>query len=121
MNPLDREAQKQLLLARIAYQRIELRRELAQVREAARVPQLLRAALGSGGRGWGQVLLGASGTAGAGWLGQAWSLLRRYRVVATLFGALAPALGGRSRRLVRLALLGAAAWFGWRAARTRRR
>lgn len=119
MNPIDREAQKQVLLARIAYQRIELQRDLARVREAARVPQLLRAALGGGT--WSRALLGASGTAGTGWLGQAWALLRRYRVVATVLGALAPALGGRSRRLVRLGLLGAAAWFGWRAARTRKR
>lgn len=119
MNPIDREAQKQVLLARIAYQRIELRRDLARVREAARVPQLLRAALGGGS--WGQALLGSSGARGAGWLGQAWALLRRYRVVATVLGVMAPALGGRSRRLVRLGLLGAAAWFGWRAARTRKR
>lgn len=118
---MDRHAQKQVLLARIAYQRIELRRDLARVREAARVPQLLRAALGGGGRGWGQALFAAGSTGGAGWLGQAWSLLRRYRVVATLLGALAPALRGRSRRLVRLGLLGAAAWFGWRAARSRKR
>lgn len=119
MNPIDRAAQKQLLLARIAFQRVELRRDLARVREAARVPQLLRAALG--GAPWGQALLGAGGARGAGWLGQAWVLLRRYRVLATLLGAVAPALGGRSRRLVRLGLLGAAAWFGWRAARTRKR
>ncbi|MEQ1685914.1 MAG: hypothetical protein ABL916_19900 [Burkholderiaceae bacterium] len=119
MKPLDREAQKQLLLARIAYQRIELRRELAQVREAARVPQLLRTVLGGGT--WSRALFGVSGTDGAGWLGQAWSLLRRYRVAATLLGALAPTLGGRSRRLLRLGVLGVAAWFGWRAARTRRR
>jgi len=115
----DREAQKQVLLARIAYQRIELRRELAQVREATRVPQLLRAVLGGGT--WSRALFGAGGTGATGWLGQAWSLLRRYRVLAPLLGALAPALGGRTRRLVRLALLGAAAWFGWRAARTRKR
>lgn len=118
---MDRHAQKQVLLARIAYQRVELRRDLALVREAATVPQLLRTALGGGGRGWGQALLGASGMAGAGWLGQVWTLLRRYRVVAALLGAVAPALGGRSRRLVRLGLLGAAAWFGWRAARNRKR
>lgn len=117
---MDRHAQKQVLLARVAYERIELRRDLARVREAARVPQLLRAALGGGG--WGQALFGAGGTRGPGWFGQAWSLLRRYRVVATLLGALAPALGGRSRwrRIVRLGVLGAAAWFGWRAARNRR-
>ena len=119
MNPIDREAQKQVLLARIAYQRIELRRELARVHEAARVPQLLRAALGGGTLS--QALLGAGGARGAGWLGQAWALLRRYRVVATVLGVLAPALGGRSRRLVRLGVLGAAVWFGWRAARTRKR
>jgi hypothetical protein len=118
---MDRHAQKQVLLARIAYQRVELRRDLARVREAATVPQLVRAALGGGGRGWGRALLGASGAGAAGWLGQAWSLLRRYRVVATLLGAVAPALGGRSRRIVRLGVLGAAAWFGWRAARNRKR
>lgn len=120
MKTTDREAQKQVLLARIAYQRIELRRELAQVREAARVPQLLRAALGGGT--WSRALFGATGTGGtggAGWLDQAWSLLRRYRVLAPLLGAMAPALGGRSRRLVRIGLLGAAAWFGWRATRRR--
>ncbi len=116
---MDRHAQKQVLLARIAYQRVELRRDLARVREAASVPQLLRAVLGGGG--WSQALLGARGERGAGWLGQAWTLLRRYRVVATLLGAAAPVLNGRSRRLVRLAVLGAAAWFGWRAARNRQR
>ena len=119
MKTTDREAQKQVLLARIAYQRIELRRDLARVREAARVPQLLRTVLGGGT--WSQALLGTAGTRGVGWLGQAWALLRRYRVVATLLGALAPALGGRGRRLVRLGVLGAAAWFGWRAARSRKR
>ena len=118
---MDRHAQKQVLLARIAYQRIELRRDLARMREAARVPQLLRSALGGGGRGWGQALFGAGSTGGAGWLGQAWSLLRRYRVMATLLGLLAPAMRVRSRRLVRLGMLGAAAWFGWRAARSRKR
>ena len=119
MSLIDREAHKQVLLARIAYERVELRRDLGRVREAARVPQLLRAALGGGS--WSQALLGAGGARGTGWLGQAWALLRRYRVVATVLGAVAPALGGRSRRLVRLGLLGAAVWFGWRAARTRNR
>jgi hypothetical protein len=116
---MDRHAQKQVLLARIAYQRIELRRDLARVREAARVPQLLRAALGGGTVS--QALFGAVSAGGSGWLGQAWSLLRRYRVVATLLGVVAPALGRRARRLVRLGVLGAAAWFGWRAARSRKR
>lgn len=118
--PMDRHAQKQVLLARIAYQRIELRRDLARVREAARVPQLVRAALGGGA--WGRALFGAGGTRGAGWLGHAWSLLRRYRVVATLLGAVAPALAvhSRWRRIFRLAVLGAAVVFGWRAARTRK-
>ena len=119
MKPIDREAQKQVLLARIAYQRVELRRDLARVREAASVPQLLRTVLGGGN--WSQALLGMSGARGAGWLGQAWALLRRYRVAATLLGAVAPALSGRSRRLVRLGVLGAAAWLGWRAARARKR
>jgi hypothetical protein len=106
----DRHAQKQLLLARIAYERLELRRDMARVREAARVPQLLRAVLGVAWPGSGQ-----------GGLGQALALLRRYRVVATLFGVAAPLLKGRGtwRRAIRLALLGGAAWLGWRAARHR--
>jgi hypothetical protein len=51
------------------------------------------------------------------------ALLRRYRVAATLFGAVAPLLRGRAhwRRIVRLGVLGVAAWFGWRAVRNRRR
>lgn len=108
----DRHAHKQLLLARIAYERLELRRDMARVREAARVPQLLRAALGGSWAGGGQR-----------GLGHVLALLRRYRVVATLFGVAAPMLKGRSpwRRAIRLALLGGAAWLGWRAARHRTR
>ena len=115
---MDRHAQKQVLLARIAYERIELRRDVAQVREAARLPQLLRAAVGAG---LGQSLFGASWPA---WLSPVLALLRRYRVAATLFGAVAPLLRGRAaqwRRIVRLSVLGLAAWFGWRAVRSRRR
>lgn len=119
MKPIDLEAQKQVLLARIAYQRIELRRELVRVREAASVPRLVRAALGGGT--WSQAVLAAGGARGAGWLGYAWALLKRYRVLATVLGALTPAVGRRGRRFVRLGLLGAAVWFGWRAIRSRKR
>ena len=122
MHSIDRHARKQVLLTRIAFERIELRRQVAQVRDAAQLPQLLRAAVGGGGLG--RRLFGAGPTAQAGgWLGFALQLLRRYRVAAALLGGVAPTLRGRGRwrRLLRLGLLGAAAWFGWRAARDRPR
>ena len=125
MNPIDRHARKQVLLTRIAFERVELQRDLAQLRQAARVPQLLRGLVGAS---LGRSLFGAGsaatgGAAAKGWVGLVLSLLRRYRVAAVLLGGVAPLLRGRGgwRRAVRLGALGAAAWFGWRATRNRDR
>ena len=46
MNAMDRHARKQVLLTRIAFERIALRGELARVDQAARLPNLLRSAIG---------------------------------------------------------------------------
>ncbi|MDE2094300.1 MAG: hypothetical protein KGI87_10645, partial [Burkholderiales bacterium] len=103
MNPIDRHARKQVLLTRIAFERVELQRDLEQLRQAARVPQLLRGLVGAS---LGRSLFGAGGaatggSAAKGWLGLALSLLRRYRVAAVLLGAVTPLLRGRGgwRRL----------------------
>jgi hypothetical protein len=48
MNTMDRDARKQVLLTRIAFERIELRRDVARLEQAARIPNLLRAAVGAG-------------------------------------------------------------------------
>jgi hypothetical protein len=119
---IDRQARKQVLLTRIAFERSELARELAQVNRAARVPNLLRGLFG--GSGVGRSLFGAGGRPGqAGWVGLALSLLRRYRVAVALLGGATPLLrghGGRwGRRLLSLGGLAAAAWAGWRLVRGR--
>lgn len=121
MNRLDRNARKQVLLTRIAFERSELQRDLAQLRRATRAPQLLRGLVGAS---LGRSLFGggASGDSGTkGWVGLALSLLRRYRWAAALLGV--PLLRGRRgwRRAVQLVAFGAAAWFGWRATRNRDR
>ena len=114
MNAMDRHARKQVLLTRIAFERAELRGDLARVNAAARLPNLLRGAIGGS---IGKSLFGAAGPAGqGGWVGLALSLLRRYRVAAALLGGAAPILRGRGgwRRVVRVGGLAAAAYFGWR-------
>lgn len=111
---MDRHARKQVLLTRIAFERAELRGDLAYVNKAARLPNLLRGAIGGN---LGQSLFGAAGPAGqGGWVGLALSLLRRYRVAAALLGSAAPILRGRGgwRRVVRVGGLAAAAYVGWR-------
>ena len=110
---LDRDARKQVLLTRIAFERVELRRDLARVRQAARLSSLLRSALGPK---LGRSLFGAGGADG--WVGVALGLLRRYRIAAALLGGVAPGLRGRRGwpRILRYGALAAAAWFGWRAA-----
>ena len=120
MTLIDRQARKQVLLTRIAFERAELRGELAQVNGAARLPNLLRGAIGGK---LGQSLFGAAGPAGqGGWVGLALSLLRRYRVAAALLGGAAPILRGRGgwRRVARIGGLAAAAYFGWRFVQGRR-
>ncbi len=117
---MDRHARKQVLLTRIAFERVELRSELARVNRAARLPNLLRGAIGGG---LGQSLFGAAGPAGqGGWVGLALSLLRRYRVAAALLGGAAPLMRGRGgwRRVVRLGGLAAAAYAGWHVVQGRR-
>lgn len=115
MITIDRHARKQVLLTRIAFERSELARELAQVNRAARVPNLLRGLFGGGGLG--RSLFGAGGPAGrAGWVALALSLLRRYRVAAALLGSASPLLRGHGpwpRRLLRFGGLAAAACAGW--------
>ena len=115
MNALDRHARKQVLLTRIAFDRVALRDDVDAAQRAVRLPALLREAVGGG--------LGRSGFGGAAaadghWIGLALTLLRRYRGVAALLGGLAPVLGGRGgwRRVLRLASLAAAVYAGWRVA-----
>ena len=116
MNPIDRHARKQVLITRIAFERAALRGELARLHLAARLPNLLRAAVGES---LGRSLFGAAGQGG--WVTVALSLLRRYRVAAALLGSVAPVLRGRGgwRRLVRLGSLAAALYAGWRLAQRR--
>jgi hypothetical protein len=114
-SPLDRHARKQVLLTRIAFERADLRGEIAHLSRAVRWPNLLRGAVGGG---LAKTLLGATGAAApAGWLGVAWQLLKRYRVAAALLGGAAPLLRRRGwlRGGARLGALAAAAWVGWRA------
>ncbi|MEO8059787.1 MAG: hypothetical protein ABI671_15850 [Burkholderiales bacterium] len=118
---MDHHARKQVLLARIAHERVELRRDVARVGEAASWTRLLRDVLGGGP---GAPLFGAGAGNVAGWLGIARALLSRYRLVGALFGAGAAVLRGRSgawRRVTRLGLIGAAAWLGWRVVQGRGR
>jgi hypothetical protein len=113
MTALDAESRRALLLTRIAFERGQLQREVARLRQAAAPSQLLRSVLGSRtGPGW----LGALASDREGWIPTALAWLRRYRfaasLAATLFGGAAPLLRrrGRWRRLVLAAALGAALW-----------
>ena len=116
MNGVDRHARKQVLLARIAFTRNELRRDVTQLKRATHVPRLLRAVLG---QKFGNALLGA-GVKGD-WLTTGLAWLRRYRVAAALVGGVAPLLRGRGgwRRLLRIAVIAGAGWLGWRFVRDR--
>ena len=126
MNP-DRDAHKQLLLTRIAIERLTLRRDTARLQRAVDVPQLLRSAVGASGIG--RALFGAGTTLptnAAGWLATALSLLKRYRMAAAVVSGVAPMVLGRKpiRRLLRLGSLaaaGAGLWLGWRAMQRRNR
>lgn len=117
---MDRHARKQVLLTRIAFERAALRSEFAHAYQAARLPNLLRGAIGGN---LGRSLFGAAGPGSrGGWVGLAWSLLRRYRVAATLLGSAAAILRGRGwRRVARVGGLATAAYFGWRFMQGRRR
>jgi hypothetical protein len=129
MSNMDRDARKQVLLTRIAFERIELRRDVARLEQAARIPNLLRAAIGANlapvlGKSRASrkrdgfldgALMGSAPEGG--WMSMALSMLRRYRVAAALLGSAVPLFKKRRlvTRLVKLGAVGAAAWFGWRA------
>ena len=122
---MDPQLRKQLLLTRITLDRVELRYGAAKVRQSVGAPLLWRALVGAD---IGKALFGGGKTDGAGWLRLGLTLLRRYRLAATVLGGLAPLLGLRrhangGRRsgwghALRLAAIGTAAWFGWRALRS---
>ncbi|HEY4066437.1 MAG TPA: hypothetical protein VGM74_06040 [Burkholderiaceae bacterium] len=123
MNAVDRHARKQVLLARIAFQRNEMQRDMAALREAAEPRQLLRAAIGRrfGGPLGRRLFGGARAPAGADLLTQALSWFKRYRGIAALVGGAVPVLRGGSGwgRALRIAVVAGAAWMGWRATRDR--
>ena len=123
MNPIDRDARKQLLLTRIAFERGELRGELARVQRAARPAALMRGVFGADlvRSLFGSATGGSGGAPAGGWVGLALSLLRRYRVAAALIGGVAPILRGRGawRRIVKLGSIAAAVYAGWRLAQRR--
>jgi hypothetical protein len=113
MSAMDRDARKQVLLTRIAFERIELRRDLARVQEAASVPNLVRAAVGEN---VGRALLGAMLPGKTSWLPLAMSMLKKYKVVATLAAGFAPGVTFRGlKSLTKYAGIASAVWFGWRA------
>jgi len=118
---VDHEARRELLLARIALERTELRRDLERLREATTLPRLVRSALGlRAGSGWFGTAAGSGDAQGrTDWMATALAWLRRYRVastvIATLFGGAAPLLRkrGRWRRLVLLVAAGGGAYWFW--------
>ena len=123
MSSAERQARKQVLLTRIAYQRNELRREFAQVRHATESRQLLRALVGDSlGATIGRTLFGSGAAASGDLLAQGLAWLRRYRVAAALIGSVMPVLrgGSRWRRVLRIGVIAGAAWLGWRAVRSRK-
>ena len=123
MSSAERQARKQVLLTRIAYQRNELRREFAQVRHATEPRQLLRALVGDSlGATIGRTLFGSGAPASGDLLAQGLAWLRRYRVAAALIGSVMPVLrgGSRWRRVLRIGVIAGAAWLGWRAVRSRK-
>jgi len=80
-------------LTRIALERAELARDLARLRDAARLPPLLQSLAGA-------IL---SPRPVSGWPGMALALLRRYPVLTPLLGLITPLL--RRRRGLRRALI----------------
>ena len=122
MNATERHARKQVLLARIAFTRNELRRDVEHVKRAVELPHLLRAVVGDGiGSTVNRLLAGAGNRNPAEWFSLAMAWLRRYRMATSLLGSVAPMLRGRGlvRNALRIAALGAAGWLGWRTMRSR--
>ena len=123
MSAVERHARKQVLRTRIAFQRNELRHELARLRHAAAPRQLLHALVGNSlGGTLGRLLFGSvRSRAPADLISQGLTWLRRYRVAAALVGSVLPVLrgGGRWRRMLRTGVIASAAWLGWRVVRKR--
>jgi hypothetical protein len=127
MNSVERHARKQVLLARIAFSRNELRRDIAQVKHAAEPAQLMRSVVGdSVGSTLSRWFGGGDhpGRTSAGdWFGTAMAWLSRYRMASTLLGSVLPMLGGGRglRRLLKIAAVVGTGWLGWRTLSSRRR
>ena len=119
--PMDRHARKQVLLTRIAFDRSQLRGDIARVSQAARLPNLLRGVVGGPVA---RSLFGAPSVVATrgGWVGLALTLLRRYKVAASLIASAAPLVRGRGRwqQVLRLTVLGAAAWASWQYVQNKR-
>ena len=123
MSAAERHARKQVLLARIAFSRNELRRDVEHVKRAVELPHLLRAVVGDGiGSTVSRVLSGMGGRNPAEWFTLAMGWLRRYRMATSLLASVAPMVRGRGllRGALRVAVLGVAGALGWRAMRARR-
>ena len=118
MNHSERNTRKQVLLTRIAFERIEIQREIAQARRATSRSNLLGMVMGGN---LVSSLFGTGAAGGKGWLSVALSLLRRHRGTAVLLGGMLPMLRGRGgwRRAAMVACVGVASWLGWRALRGR--
>lgn len=111
---LDRDARRQLLLTRIAVERVDLLGDLARLRRSASVSRLLRLAVAP--TPLAALFSGAASARGAGWVGTAVALWRRWRRVAPVAGLLLPLLR-RRRWLRRLLLAGGLAAGVWAARR----
>lgn len=114
---MDPALRKQIVLTRIALERLELRRDITQLQVSVKVPRLWRAFVGSA--------IGPARRAdGAAlpWTDWARWLLRRYRLAATLLAATSPLWrrspsAHRGRRVLVVVGAAAAAWAAWRLGR----
>lgn len=120
---LDRAARKQVLLTRIAFERSQMRGDVAQLRESSQVGNLLRGFFS--GNKWTRSLFGGSDPrtrkrgkrdSQEGWLPTALTMFSRYRTAATVVAALAPILGSMAGmgRLVKWGGVAVAGFIGWR-------
>lgn len=122
---LDRAARKQVLLTRIAFERSQMKGDVAQLRESSQVTNLLRSffrgnkwtrSLFGSGRPRVQGQRGRRGQQEGGWLSVAMTMFTRYRTAATVVAALTPILGSVAGigRLLKWGGVAAAGFIGWR-------
>lgn len=126
---LDKAARKQVLLTRIAFERSQMRGDVAQLKESSQFSNLLRGFFS--GNKWTRSLFGSgrSRSSGSsrnrgrsrsgpqeGWLPAAMTLFSRYRTAATVVAALTPILGSWAGigRLLKWGGLATAGFVGWR-------